>query len=33
VDHGLFVDMSYQVIIAGKDGIRVAGTGGEPAWW
>ena len=33
VAHGLFVDMSYQVIIAGKDGIRVAGTGGEPAWW
>ena len=33
VDHGIFVDMSYQVIIAGKDGIRVAGTGGEPAWW
>ena len=27
VDHGLFVDMSYQVIIAGKDGIRVAEIG------
>jgi ribose 5-phosphate isomerase A len=33
VDHGLFVGMSYQVIVAGKDGIRVAGTGGENAWW
>ena len=33
VDHGLFVDMSYQVIVAGSDGIRVAGTDGEKAWW
>ena len=33
VDHGLFVGMSYQVIVAGKDGIKVAGTDGEPAWW
>lgn len=33
VDHGLFVGMSYQVIVAGKDGIRVAGTDGEAAWW
>jgi ribose 5-phosphate isomerase A len=33
VDHGLFVDMAYQVIVAGSDGIRVAGTDGEKAWW
>ena len=33
VDHGLFVGMSYQVIVAGSDGIRVAGTDGEKAWW
>jgi ribose 5-phosphate isomerase A len=33
VDHGLFVGMSYQVIVAGSDGIKVAGTGGEKAWW
>ena len=29
VDHGLFVGMSYQVIVAGSDGIGVAGTDGE----
>lgn len=33
VDHGLFVGMSYQVIVAGSDGIKVAGTDGEKAWW
>jgi len=33
VDHGLFVGMSYQVIVAGKDGIKVAGADGEKAWW
>jgi len=33
VDHGLFVGMSYQVIVAGSDGIKVAGTDGEAAWW
>ena len=33
VDHGLFVGMAYQVIVAGKDGIRVAGTDGEKPWW
>jgi ribose 5-phosphate isomerase A len=33
VDHGLFVGMAYQVIVAGSDGIRVAGTDGEKAWW
>jgi ribose 5-phosphate isomerase A len=25
--------MSYQVIVAGSDGIKVAGTDGEKAWW
>ena len=33
VDHGLFVGMTYQVVVAGTDGIRVAGTDGEAAWW
>jgi len=34
VDHGLFVDMTYQVIVAGADGkCRVAGEGGEKCWW
>lgn len=34
VEHGLFVGMASQVIVAGKDGTcRVAGEGGEPAWW
>ncbi|EKX55280.1 hypothetical protein GUITHDRAFT_62862 [Guillardia theta CCMP2712] len=34
VDHGLFVDMTYQVIVAGKDGsCRVAGQGGDKPWW
>lgn len=34
VDHGLFVNMAQQVIVAGKDGnIRVAGEGGEKPWW
>jgi ribose 5-phosphate isomerase A len=33
VDHGLFVNMVHALIVAGKDGVRVAGTGGEKAWW
>lgn len=33
VDHGIFSGMTHAVIVAGKDGIRVAGTGGEKAWW
>ncbi|RYH25292.1 ribose 5-phosphate isomerase A [archaeon] len=33
VEHGLFVKMATAVIVAGKDGIRVAGKGGEAAWW
>jgi len=35
VDHGLFIGMADQIIVAGKDGgIRVAGEGGEDkVWW
>jgi len=33
VDHGIFADMTTAVIVAGKDGIRVAGEGGEKPWW
>lgn len=33
VETGLFVDMTHAVIVAGKSGIRVAGSGGEKAWW
>jgi ribose 5-phosphate isomerase A len=33
VDHGLFVGMTTAVIVAGKDGIRVCGEGGEKPWW
>lgn len=33
VDHGIFAGMTTAVIVAGKDGIRVAGEGGEKAWW
>jgi len=34
VDHGLFVNMATQVIVATKDGtIRVAGADGEKPWW
>lgn len=33
VDHGIFAGMASTVIVAGKDGIRVAGQGGEKAWW
>jgi len=33
VDHGLFVGMTTAVIVAGKEGIRVAGQGGEKPWW
>jgi len=34
VDHGLFVDMTHQVIVATKEGkCRVAGKGGEDCWW
>lgn len=33
VEHGLFPNMAAAVIVAGKDGIRVAGEGGEKPWW
>ena len=33
VDHGIFPGMASAVIVAGKDGIRVAGQGGEKPWW
>jgi ribose 5-phosphate isomerase A len=34
VEHGIFSGMASQVIVAGADGkCRVAGAGGEPAWW
>jgi len=33
VDHGIFEDMTTAVIVAGKNGIRVAGQGGEQPWW
>lgn len=33
VDHGIFAGMTHAVIVAGKTGIRVAGTGGEKPWW
>jgi len=34
VDHGLFVDMTYQCIVATPAGTtRVAGEGGEAIWW
>ena len=33
VDHGIFAGMTHAVIVAGKDGIRVAGAGGEKPWW
>jgi len=33
VDHGLFCNMTTAVIVAGSDGVRVAGEGGEAAWW
>jgi len=33
VDHGIFDGMTTAVIVAGKEGIRVAGQGGEKPWW
>lgn len=33
VEHGIFEDMTTAVIVAGKDGIRVAGEGGDKPWW
>lgn len=33
VDHGIFADMTTAVIVAGKNGVRVAGEGGDKPWW
>jgi ribose 5-phosphate isomerase A len=33
VEHGIFEGMTNAVIVAGSDGIRVAGEGGEKPWW
>lgn len=33
VEHGVFAGMTTAVIVAGKDGVRVAGEGGEKPWW
>jgi ribose 5-phosphate isomerase A len=33
VEHGIFPHMANTVIIAGKDGIRIAGQNGEKPWW
>ncbi len=33
VEHGIFEGMTHAVIVAGSDGIRVAGNGGEAPWW
>lgn len=33
VEHGIFANMARTVIVAGKNGIRVAGEGGEKPWW
>ena len=33
VDHGIFAGFTTAVIVAGKDGVRVAGAGGEKPWW
>lgn len=33
LEHGIFTRMTHALIVAGKDGIRVAGTGGEKPWW
>ena len=33
VEHGIFQDMAHCVIVAGSDGVRVAGNDGEKPWW
>eukprot|EP00605_Chrysophyceae_sp_TOSAG23-4_P002890 GSChrysophyteH1.ASY1.ANO1.3185.1 assembled CDS len=33
VEHGLFAGMACAVIVAGTDGVRVAGENGENPWW
>mgnify|MGYP006081563963 CR=1 FL=1 len=33
VEHGIFANMAHCVIVAGKEGVRVAGNDGEKPWW
>jgi len=33
VDHGLFIKMATQVIVASGNGVRIAGEGAEKPWW
>ena len=33
LEHGIFTGMTYALIVAGKDGVRVAGEGQEKPWW
>ena len=33
LEHGIFIGMTHALIVAGKDGVRVAGTNGEKPWW
>lgn len=33
VEHGIFAGMVTELIVAGKEGIRVAGKGAEKPWW
>lgn len=33
LEHGIFTGMTTALIVAGKDGIRVAGEGQEKPWW
>ena len=33
VEHGIFQEMAHCVIVAGSDGVRVAGNDGEKPWW
>lgn len=33
LEHGLFIGVTSVLLVAGKDGVRVAGEGGERPWW
>ena len=33
VEHGIFQGMAHCVIVAGSDGVRVAGKDGDAPWW
>lgn len=33
LEHGIFTEMTHALIVASKDGVRVAGVGGEKPWW